>query len=61
MTLLFSVPIQLALAHQATALVLLTATTLHAARMWRCSPPRKTVGRENKAIAPSGMFPTSLA
>jgi heme A synthase len=33
MTLLFSVPIQLALAHQAMALALLTATTLHAARM----------------------------
>jgi cytochrome c oxidase assembly protein subunit 15 len=34
MTLLFSVPIQLALAHQAMALIVLTAATLHAARTW---------------------------
>jgi cytochrome c oxidase assembly protein subunit 15 len=32
MTLLFSVPIELALVHQAMALVVLTAATLHAAR-----------------------------
>ncbi len=34
-TLLFSVPIELALAHQAMALVVLTAATLHAARTFR--------------------------
>jgi cytochrome c oxidase assembly protein subunit 15 len=34
MTLLFSVPIQLAVAHQAMALVVLTAAALHAARTW---------------------------
>jgi heme a synthase len=37
MTLLFNVPIQLALVHQAMALVVLTAVTLHAARTL---PPR---------------------
>jgi heme a synthase len=39
MTLLFSVPIQLALAHQAMALVALTAATLHAARMLGANTP----------------------
>jgi heme a synthase len=37
MTLLFSVPIELALAHQAMALVVLTAATLHAARTFRAN------------------------
>jgi cytochrome c oxidase assembly protein subunit 15 len=35
MTLLFSVPLHLALTHQAMALVVLTAATLHAGRAWR--------------------------
>jgi cytochrome c oxidase assembly protein subunit 15 len=39
MTLLFSVPIQLALAHQTMALVVLTAATLHAARTVATRPP----------------------
>jgi cytochrome c oxidase assembly protein subunit 15 len=40
MTLLFSVPIELALTHQAMALVVLTAATLHAARTWGPLPDR---------------------
>jgi cytochrome c oxidase assembly protein subunit 15 len=39
MTLLFSVPLDLALTHQAMALVVLTAVTLHAARSAGISPP----------------------
>jgi cytochrome c oxidase assembly protein subunit 15 len=38
MTLLFVVPLHLALTHQAMALVVLTAATLHAARTWQAGP-----------------------
>ncbi len=38
MTLLFSAPIGLALPHQAMALVVLTAATIHAARIWAPGP-----------------------